>query len=154
MSTDLKNAVEAWLAKQGFPLEMTVAAEFRKAGFSVIQSDFYEDPTTKTQREIDVVAHLQTYVAQQLIRISFVVECKVSRDKPWVLFTSDSAALAEPASVAQRAASMFGRQFLFELCHSTHIQNLPFFRQPARPGYALVQALRDAGAKDLSYEAL
>lgn len=154
VSTDLREAVTEWLNKQGFPLEMVVAAEFRRQGFLVIQSEFYEDPTTKAQREIDVAAHAQESTGKRLVRITFIVECKVSRDKPWVIFTSETVALAKRAGVAQRAASRTGRRFLDAICYQQSIQQLPFFRLPDRPGYAMVQALREGGARDLAYEAL
>ncbi len=35
--------VHTWLEGEGFPLEMRVAAAFRKAGFEVRQSDVYMD---------------------------------------------------------------------------------------------------------------
>lgn len=154
MSDDLKQSVTEWLNSQGFPLEMAVAAAFRQKGFWVTQSDYYEDPNTGTQREIDVTARLQTYVQADLVRVTFVVECKVSKDKPWVLFTADTVRLADRARIVQRTSSVYGKKFLYQLMDVDEVKNLPFFTLPARPGYGLAQALRKPDAKDLSYDAL
>lgn len=153
MSDNLQERVSAWLAKEGYPLEMAVAAEFRRAGFWVVQSDYFEDPKEKVQREIDVVARVQSETEAGLIRISFVIECKASRDKPWVLFTADSVRLAEPARVIQRTASTTGKRFLHRLAERAEIRGLPFFTLPERPAYGLTQSLGQS-ERDLSYQAI
>ena len=132
---------------------MLVAAEFRRAGFSVIQSDYYQDPVEGVQREIDVAAHTQVFADRNLLRVTFLVECKVSRDKPWVLFTAESVRLAGPARVVQRTSSRLGNRLLRRLSRKEEIQDLPFFTLPTRPGYGLTQALRKPEARDLSYQA-
>jgi hypothetical protein len=154
MADDLTKQVTEWLNGQGFPLEMTVAAAFRQAGFWVIQSDYYADPVTGTQREMDVVARLQMVIGADLARVTFVIECKVSKDRPWVMFTAESVRLADRARIVQRTASALGRQFLNRLRDEEEIRELPFFTLPKRAGYGLVQAMRKPDAKDLSYEAL
>src|SRR5687767_1963194 len=84
----MKSAVLDWLEKQGYPLEMHVAEEFRKAGFEVTQSEFYLDPDTNQPREVDVLAtnYVEITPTERVVRIRFVIECKRSRDKPWVMF--------------------------------------------------------------------
>ncbi|ASZ14131.1 hypothetical protein KTO58_03345 [Chitinophaga pendula] len=57
MEVDLKNKVKEWLDKQGYPLEMYVAAAFQESGFKIAQSVMYVDPDSKTPREVDLVAH-------------------------------------------------------------------------------------------------
>jgi len=73
-----------WLEKSGYPLEMHVAEAFQRLGFSVSQAEYY--PDSDRQREIDVVASYNFTVGNTPIRLSFFVECKTSRDKPWVAF--------------------------------------------------------------------
>lgn len=89
-----------------------------------------------------------------MLRVTFIIECKVTKERPWVLFTAESVRLSDRARVVQRTASAVGDAFLHELSDSGTVQDLPFFVLPKRPGYGLVQALRKPDAKDLSYEAL
>jgi hypothetical protein len=83
---DVGAAIKGWLFEQGYPLEMRVASQFRNAGFEVRQADFYSDPETGTQREIDVFAHTGDSVGG--MDVTFHIECKRSTDKPWLLFSS------------------------------------------------------------------
>jgi hypothetical protein len=147
---DLHTKVAAWFQTQGYPLEMRVARAFRDARFRVTQSEYYEDPGTSTRREVDVVASVQREIHKVLVRVSIVAECKVSRDKPWVLFTAPNR-LAAPASVAQRTSSRFGRLLLKELSHDPSVQALPLLALPDRTAYGVTQAL--TSGKDVTYEA-
>lgn len=148
---ELRDKVIEWLSKEGYPLEMQVAQTFLKSGFRVIQSEYYEDPETKTPREIDVIAHIQDDVAQCLFRVSVCTECKVTKAKPWILLTSAEASLAAPAQVAQRAGSATARRFLSHVARRKEYQNLSLFQLPQRPAYGLLQTL--SSGNDLSYSA-
>lgn len=99
-----------WLDKQEYPLEMRVAREFQSHGFAVIQSEYYESGESKS-REIDVVAYKQRSFGSLLTRFTLVVECKSSKQKPWILFSLPTR-ISAPAMVAQRAATRVGRRFL------------------------------------------
>lgn len=136
----LQDRVAKWLGSQGYPLEMTVAASLQRAGFQVFQSDYYVDPESEALREIDIVAHLQREIDELLVRLTLVVECKASREKPWVLFTSSRTVLAKPASVVQRAASRIGHSLLMKLAWRKGIQVLPLFDLGKRCAYGLTQA--------------
>ena len=85
-SEDLQERVAHWLSNQGYPLEMTVASIFRKHEFDVSQGIYYSDPETAETREIDVVADRSDFVG--LLGVFMVIECKSSKDKPWVIFSS------------------------------------------------------------------
>ncbi len=147
----LEQKLYTWLETQGYPLEMRVARAFQVAGARVIQSEYYSDVSTKEFREIDIVAHWQDRLGDTLIRVTFVIECKSSKDKPWVLFVSPDARLASPARVAQRAASRLGRRTLSKIASEHSVQNLPIFRLPDAPGYSITQAF--TSGKDLCYSA-
>lgn len=140
MSTNLNDKLMSWLDEQGYPLEMATASLFRKHGFRAFQSDYYTDPESNTQREIDVLAYRQKQVEDTLFRISFSVECKNAKDKPWVLFSSEDLELAPPARVVQRAGSKLGIHFLRLLSHQETIQKASLFSLPRRPGYGVTQA--------------
>jgi len=87
---NLEDEVAKWLESQGYPLEMEVASEFQKNGFKVHQSSYFNDPDTGKSREIDVVATKVIYTGDTFAVIRFVIECKSSKNKPWVVFTRDN----------------------------------------------------------------
>ena len=146
-----RNKVREWIEHQGFPLEMQVANAFLEAGFRTIQADYYTDPDTKASREIDVVASVQSLSGKQLIRLNIVVECKVAKDKPWILLTSSRTRLTPQAQVAQQAATRLGRKLLFKAAELDVYQQLPLFRSPERPAYGVLQAF--ASGNDAAYAA-
>ena len=138
--TEVVRKVRKWLTEQGYPLEMSVAQTMRKSGFDVIQAEYYRDPEVDAPREIDVVASVQTVGPGVLARVEFVIECKTSRDKPWVLFSSSAFRVARPASVAQRTASGTGPKALFDLANRTEVQDLSIFSLGENIGYHVAQA--------------
>jgi len=149
--TSLEQEVSAWLETQGYPLEMRVAKSFQATGARVIQSEYYTDPTTQESREVDVVVSWQDDIDDVFVRIALVIECKSSKNKPWVLFSSKDAKLADPARVAQRAASRLGRIGLSMLAHERAVQSLPLFQLPDTPGYSMTQAF--TSGNDICYAA-
>lgn len=89
MSENLKKKALDWLSRQGYPLEMKVAKKFQENKFNVFSSVLFEDPNTKVGREIDVVATRGIlYEPHIILDITFLIECKYSSDKPWILFKS------------------------------------------------------------------
>lgn len=150
----LESKIRDWLNEQGYPLEMLVARSFQERGFTVIQSEFYTDPDTGESREIDVVASKLTVVGRINIRVTLVIECKLSKDKPWVLFTSQSIALGDRARIVQRAASKLGDNLLKILSgykDYKKISSLYIFDIPTFPAYSLTQAFTTG--QDVCYKA-
>ncbi len=58
----------------------------KAAGFEVSQSDYYFDPDGGEPREIDLVLSVQEFQKRFDLSYTLFVECKSSRDKPWLLF--------------------------------------------------------------------
>lgn len=87
----LESRILDWLQTQGYPLEMWVAGELEASGFRVALSDYYSDLKTQELREIDVtgfkVSSIQNGRAR--LRLCVRIECKLSKDKPWVVFMRD-----------------------------------------------------------------
>jgi len=150
--SELETKIRSWLDEQGYPLEMRVARAFRQAGFSVLQSDYYEDPKTKTQREIDVIASISKKIDKFRIRIEFVIECKLSKSKPWIMFCSSNQRMAAPARIVQRVASELGRSVLFDVCQREDVQNLDLFEVISPAAYGVTQAFTNG--HDVTYTAL
>lgn len=155
-ANDLQSQIREWLQREEYPFEMKVAQAFAKAGFTVQQSDYYDDPETGVQREVDVVARVQRYVSNGIIlRILFLVECKSSLDKPWLLFCSTKrASLADPGRVSQRVSSGAAVHVLLGIAEDEDVQNLALFRVRDPAGYGLKQAFLKEKQKDAAYAAM
>lgn len=90
-SRDLHNKVDTWIEKSGRALELRTARIFKTAGADIVKmSRRYEGTTTTEHREIDVFAGFTWTAAQGVtVELGVSVECKSSRDKPWVAFRDD-----------------------------------------------------------------
>lgn len=150
----LEEKLISWLKTQGYPLEMQVAQTFQDQGATVFQSDYYVDRSTGESREVDVVASWQLNLdlpETVLARICFVVECKSSRDKPWLLFTTEGTGLAGPARVVQRAASTLGHHALSLVARNREVQAVDILQVPESAAYSLTQAF--TSGNDVCYAA-
>ena len=78
--------ISDWIKDQGYPLEMYCENILSAKGFTVVQSLHYEDDETKKYREIDILATIYKTHNDATFNFSIVVECKLSKDKPWLLF--------------------------------------------------------------------
>lgn len=155
--------VQNWLAKGGFPLEMQVARAFQRAGFSVVQSDFYKDPETEKQREIDLVAVREFGRKEDgdVLRMVVVVECKhLARDKGWVVFT-ERRRFDTSIGVTSQVSSGYGPKFLEAVAKRGDMRGTGLFSVGAL-GYSMAAARkpkkdsdrRDRQEKDSAYDAL
>src|ERR1700687_1334235 len=101
---DLPAKVRAWLDEEGYPLEFATAATFRRHGFAVRQGMYIREKGDA--REIDVAAS-RNAKRNGLRRVYHVVECKWSKDKPWVVFTGPGG-MAASACITQTISSLLG----------------------------------------------
>lgn len=136
-SPPLLDKVQVWLETEGYPLEFRVADTFRRAGFDTSQGLYVKDPATGEAREIDVLADITIRPSEdKWFRISQMVECKWSKDKPWVIFTSARTGMAESACIAQSIGSSLGEAAMFCLAGDTDLHSLELFKCPERGGFA------------------
>ncbi len=142
---DLTEKVQKWLTSSGYPLEMKVAVAFQKAGFRVFQSDSYSDPDTNENREIDVFAFDTFENDDFVVRLHFIIECKVSSQKPWVMFLSHSHGVAKPAYVSQQTANGLGRSFLRAISQTNEAQRIPLLSNAQPMAYGMTEALGGDG---------
>lgn len=80
------NNIKNWILKNGYSFEMIVAKSFKKFAFNVSQSILYKDKNTEKYREIDIIAHINHEINNVWFNLTFVVECKKTIDKPWIVF--------------------------------------------------------------------
>ncbi|MCK4395921.1 hypothetical protein KAW96_04915 [candidate division WOR-3 bacterium] len=145
---NLKRKIKEWLTKQGYPLEMRVATSFRKAGFDVIQSHYYIDPENDNYREIDIIATKPDFIGG--IDISFIIECKSSKEKPWLLFSSDRVLENRSIFLSYCINSDSTREALIKKGFET-INVLPWIKKEGRIAYGLTQAF--TSGDDITYKA-
>jgi hypothetical protein len=133
--------VRAWLASSGYPLEMHVAEEFRKPGFQISQGIYY--PDSEGPRELDVLAQEIHHTKWALLRILFFIECKASRDKPWIVFAGerDTYSRYDPRDLMHWGpANKKGAIIRHLLADRANVAELPLFKSREIPAYGLVQA--------------
>jgi hypothetical protein len=145
----LKKATD-WLERQGYPLEMRVAKEFRAAGWEVSQSIYYVNDED-VPREIDVVAERSRWVDRSHARVQVVVECKKVTERPWVAFTNPRKPPAGSWDWPDRIASPQGKAFMEYMTRRPAVSALPFFTPPVRTAYAVTEAFHTG--KDVPYGA-
>jgi len=84
----IERKVSDWLKTEGWPFEIRVGRDFEKNGWKVRHGEFYTDPVKSIAREVDIIATTSSQDGMGGVNLDLVIECKVTRDKPWVGFTS------------------------------------------------------------------
>jgi hypothetical protein len=145
----LQEKIREWLANEGYPLEFRTGLEFLKQGFSIRHGEYVKG-AKEGLREVDVVAYETS--SKGKLRVYYVVECKWSGDKPWIVFTSETESMAESACVNQTIASLLGRSAVWILAGDPKVAALGMFECPSRPGFSGRQAFTKGN--DLFYAAV
>jgi hypothetical protein len=151
---ELPSKINDWLEKEGYPLEMRVAYSIRKhSNLSVGQGWFYEDAESGRSREIDVICTASD--PMQTAEINFVFECKATK-KPWVLFSSETAASGRHRlhSFGIISGDSFRAIYdqTFGLDRDVYIEEckkIPWLWKDDMMGYSIAQAFD--GNKDVPY---
>jgi hypothetical protein len=137
---DLREKVKRWLGEQGYPTEFKAANICRIHGFRVWQGFHVRDEKTEVPREIDVIASADYGANNFIIRVEHVLECKWSKDKPWIVFTSPSGHMAPSACTAQTIGNTLGEAAIWTVAGDPRLHSLDFFSTPERPGFGGRQA--------------
>lgn len=151
-NNELAGKVRKWVNEEGYPLEYYVANTLQKNGFAIAQGD-YSHLANDTPREIDVKAW--TTLSPEgggLIRLYNVVECKWTRNKPWVVFTSPTTLKMPSAIVAQTLGSGAGETAMWVNSGNPDLTSLTLFHSPESGGFGGRQAL--SSGQDKFYDAL
>jgi hypothetical protein len=149
---ELKKKVKSWLESQGYPLEMYVAKKFAEFGFDIGQSVYYKDIETGKSREIDVIAFKYFNSYGVWFNLAFVIECKLSRDKPWIVFKNKDL-LNDSEYIKERFATK-NTKLLIDLILENHgIENCILIGKKSRlTGYSVTQAFTQG--QDITFAAL
>jgi hypothetical protein len=131
----LQQKVSQWLSQEGYPLEFFTATTFRKHGFGVWQGYYAEDTKTSAVREIDIIAYVDRRLKDGFLRIEHVVECKWTKEKPWVVFCAKSASMAPAACISQTIASKLARAILWLIAGEKTLHSTSTFSTPSTPGF-------------------
>jgi len=148
----LQQKVLDWLSQEGYPLEFFTATTFRQHGFGVWQGQYAVDPKTPAVREIDIIAFADRHLNDGFLRIEYIVECKWTKDKPWVVFSSKSASMAPSACISQTIASKLGNAILWLIAGETALHKTSTFATPPNPGFGGRQVFTKDG--DAFYTAI
>ena len=125
---------------EGYPTEFRTANLFRRHGFHAVQGRYIEDGDDDKKREIDVLADCTASTKFGFVRISYVVECKWSVDKPWIVFTSPTNIMAPSAMIAQTISSKLGAAVMWAVAGHDALSALDTFSIPKRGGFGGRQA--------------
>ena len=139
-SVELTKKVKLWLNEEGYPTEFKAANICRTNDFRVWQGFHVRDEKTQLPREIDVVASRDHPTRDHLIRVEHVLECKWSKNKPWIVFTSSNAHIAPAACTAQTIGNLLGSAVIWALAGDSSLHSLDYFWTPDRPGFGGRQA--------------
>ena len=148
---EFKKKIQDWLTTQGYPIEMLVSQAFKRYGFSIRQSDFYDDPETGISREIDVIATMEDLPFARFV--SYVIECKLSRDKPWILFSAENLFEGRNIFFTRAVLTEEAKKILIEASFK-NLNNPKFcwLKEKLRAGYGLTQAF--TSGRDIAHEAI
>jgi hypothetical protein len=139
---NLRQKVQDWLHRQGYPLEMRAARAFKKRRWHLHHSRRYTDPFTGKEREVDLIAFNDVNGA--LVAGHAVVECKWSPDKPWVLFAAATRALTSVGHFHSTPMTEAAKR-MTEVLVNDDMPGFPLFAD-REEGYMLVQARLSQGA--------
>ena len=140
--------IKNWIFKNGYPFEMKVASLFQKKDFKITQSILYKDSDTNKYRELDIIAYYGKLVNGVSFNFSFVIECKKSTDKPWLVFKNDkliNSKLDRFKPIATKNAEILFKNS--KVNNNNQFNNL--FPNINNAGYNVVIAFRDN--KDVAY---
>jgi hypothetical protein len=143
--------VSNWLAHEGYPLEFRVAHRFREAGFRVLQGMHIPDVDSGKAREIDVIGLKSLEMGETTFYFVCLIECKWSKSKPWVLFSSSEKDRGGCSLIAETIASDLGEVVVHILAADQQLQEDRFFESMQTTSYGGRVAFTKENNSDLFY---
>ena len=115
-------------------MEFQATEMLLKSGFRVFQGE-YAKTSDGTPRELDVLATLTSKREDILLRVNHVIECKYSKDKPWVVFCSNSQPMMSSAIAAQSIGSSLGSAIVWSIAGHKEVTSLELFKNHSKSGF-------------------
>jgi len=147
----LNEKVADWIDGQGYPLELKVAEAVRASNGWWDHGRVYTDLESGKVREIDVMAVFRTTDERRGATLQLIIECKHTRDKPWVIFTTDDHVLSAQGYVSALPHTERVRARLRQASEMSETQRVSALAAPEREGFRLVKAMTPA--QDTAYQA-
>lgn len=148
---DLHQKVSDWLAEEGYPLEFRVAHAFRAAGFRVRQGIRIPDSKTGKAREIDVIALKSFKLEEVTFYFASLIECKWSKNKPWVLFSSETDQTHGYSVLFSLSSSFVADVVTHILASDEDLSNDPYLKELQQTTYGGRVAFTKENDMDLFY---
>lgn len=148
--TDKIESIKSWINKNGYPFEMQVAKSFRKAGFEVSQSILYKDSETEKYRETDIIAFVTKSVNGVWFNLTFVIECKKTTDKPWIIFSNKDLYTIQNSKYPI-IASKNANKLIDSITKNNNFKSPLIFPEIINSGYNIVTAFSEKS--DVAYSA-
>lgn len=147
----MEDKIKEWLLKGGFPLEMRFTDSLLKKEFEVAQSVYYQDEDTDKFRETDIIASKYKRINKIWTHIAFVIECKKSTDKPWIVLKNDKVInhIGDELPVFKTRNC---NEFIRILKKDNHYKSDLFFKNDRSIGYSVQTAFNNG--TDKSFEAI
>ncbi|MFB9053934.1 hypothetical protein ACFFVB_12680 [Formosa undariae] len=147
----MEDKIKDWLLKGGFPLEMKFVNSLLKENFEVAQSVYYQDFETEKFRETDIIASKFEKINGTWTYITFVIECKKSYDKPWIVLKNDKL-LNHIGDELPVYFTKNGNDFIKTINRQNNYKSDLFFKNNRSIGYSLQTAFHKG--VDKSFEAV
>jgi hypothetical protein len=144
--SDTTHIVRQYLSKNGYPLEMYVAKQFRLAGFEVYQSSIYVDKETGKDREIDVTAYYVRHISNIQFSFKVIIECKYAKNV-WVLFSGENPGFRDLKIDSFYCSNYAGGKLLSQLSEIKSFNTTVPFRIQEKLIYGLTEA-KDGNGDD------
>jgi hypothetical protein len=149
---NLNERLEEWLRQQGYPLEMRVAQFFNQRGWFFHHSRRYKDPILEKEHEIDLIAFYDDPAKKSPFHAHFVIECKWTPQKPWILFTSTRQTVTFMGYLRSTPMTDTATNAIKPLTLED-ILDFPLYSN-VKEGYSIVQAFSERSAIDAAYSAV
>lgn len=147
---NLEDKIRDWINKNGYPFEMEVARIFQESGFQTSQSILYKDRISEKYRETDLIAFMTKCINDVWVNLTFVVECKKTTDKPWIIFKNKKMYSLEGWKYPH-FASKNAKKLINEILASDNFQHSSIFPKTVESGYNIAVAFNEKS--DMAYQA-
>jgi hypothetical protein len=147
----MEQKIKDWLLKGGLPFEMEVSNIFLDNDFMVAQSVYYKDGELGKYRETDIIAYITKKINGVFVNLTFVIECKSSLDKPWIVLQNERLSNSIDEINKIYMTENFKKSFI-EIAKNEKFKSDLIFKNNAKYGYSIITGLNSGN--DKAYESI